>query len=134
MFLAKKANARNLLAGDIPSGRIVIYKKEKILETKAEQVSFGISQSFEYFRAADSVSIATSPLLYFYGMLSLAKSLIVANETDVYLEDINYHGFAKLPKDAKLEAYDKNPKSWNIESEYAVVREGVFPTSYKCNK
>ena len=127
MFLAKRNNAKNLLAGNIPSARTVIYKQGRSLEKKADQVSFGINQSFEYFRAADSVSIVTSPLLYFYGMLSLAKSVIVANETDIYLEDIKYHGLARRPKDDKLETYEKNPESWNIESEYAIIRDGVFP-------
>ena len=128
LFLAKKNNAKKLLSGSISSGRTVIYKQRSILEKKANQVSFGISQSFEYFHAADSVSITTSPLLYFYGMLSLAKSLIVANRKKVFLEDIDYHGLARRPKDKTIAAYDSKPKSWEIEKEYAVSRaSGVFP-------
>jgi len=127
MFLSKKNNTKNLLAGDIHSARDVTYKKGEELEKKATQVAFGISQSFEYFQAARSVSVATSPLLYFYGMLSLAKSLIVANEKGIYFEDIAYHGLAKHPRDQILEKYESNPKSWNVENEYAIVRDGVFP-------
>lgn len=127
MFLSKRNNAKNLLAGKIRSARAMIYDEGKELEKKATQVAFGISQSFEYFQAAHSVSVATSPLLYFYGMLSLAKSLIVANEKDVYLEDVRYHGLAKLPRDKTLENYESDPESWNVESEYAIARDGVFP-------
>jgi len=125
MFLSKKNNARNLLSGELPSGRNVFYKETEVLDRKANQVSFGISQSFEYFRAADSVTIATRPLLYFYGMLSLAKSLIVANKNDFYLEDMKYHGFTQRPIDTELETYAKDPRAWKMEREYAVIHEGV---------
>jgi hypothetical protein len=126
MFLARRNNAKNLLSGNIRSERTVTYQLGESLDKKANQVSFGISQSFEYFRAADSVSVATSPLLYFYGVLSLAKSLIVANEADTYLEDMRYHGLAKKPRDAALETYEQNPESWNMEGEFGVTHEGVF--------
>jgi hypothetical protein len=126
MFLAKRDNARNLLSGNIPSNRSVIYNPGSSLDKKASQVSFGISQSSEYFRAADAVSVATSPLLYFYGMRSLAKSLVVANEADTYLENMMYHGLAKKSRDAALEAYEKDPQSWTMEAEFAVTRKGVF--------
>jgi hypothetical protein len=96
-FLAIKSNAKNLLAGKIPSAMsVIIYEDESTLEKKAAQVSFGINQSYEYFRAAETVSVVTSPLLYFYGMLSLAKSPIVANQTETYLEDIAEHGRALI--------------------------------------
>jgi hypothetical protein len=125
MFLSKKNHAKNLLSGKISSKRTVFYKLKEVLDKKANQVSFGISQSFEYFQAADSVTIATRPLLCFYGMLSLAKSLIVANNKDLYLEDIKYHGFTQRPIDIALETYVNNPKDWKMESEYAIIREGV---------
>lgn len=126
MFLSKRKNAENLLSGRIPSARTVIYKKKGVLKKKASQVSFGLSQSSEYFKAANSVTIATSPLLYFYGMLALAKSLVVANKKNLYLEDMEYHGFTQKSEDPILKTYRMDSKSWNMESEYAEIREGVF--------
>jgi hypothetical protein len=128
MFLSKMNNARKLLSGSISSGRSLLYTQGPDLDKKAKQLSFCIAQSYEYFRAADSASIATSPLLYYYGMLSLAKSLIVANERPVYLEDVKYHGLARRPKDARISKYDNSPNLWTIEKEYALTRQdGVFP-------
>jgi hypothetical protein len=128
MFLSKKNNAKSLLAGKIKSARTVVYEQEEVLDKKANQVSLGISQSFEYFRAADSVTIATRPLLYFYGMLSLAKSLIVANKKEIYFENMKYHGLTQQlrePIDTALKDYVDKPKDWKMESEYAITRPGV---------
>ena len=128
LFLSKMNNTKKLLSGSISSGRTLLYPEGPVLEKKAKQVSFCIAQAYEYFRAADSVSIATSPLLYYYGMLSLAKSLIVANERPIYLENIKYHGLARRPKDAQISNYDSRPDVWTIEKEYAVAhQDGVFP-------
>ena len=72
-----KANVINLLKGKIESRRRFSYIDKDIIEKKSSQVAYSISQAYEYFKAADTVTINTSPLLYFYGMLSLAKALIV---------------------------------------------------------
>ena len=128
LFLSKMNNTKKLLSGSISSRRSLNYTQRSVLNKKAKQVSFCVAQSFEYFRAADSVSTATSPLLYYYGMLSLAKSLIVANQETVFLEDVNYHGLARRPKDTQISNYDNRPELWTIEKEYALTREdGVFP-------
>lgn len=125
LFLAKKNNVERLLSGEIESGRTQKYHEKEVLEKKAIQVSFGISQSFEYFRAADTVGVATSPLLYFYGALSLAKSLVVANEKEAYFEGLKYHGLTGRPIDSVLETYSADPKLWKMEDEYAILRKGV---------
>jgi hypothetical protein len=126
MFLSKKNNAKKLLSGEIKSGRQLVYEKGEELERKSSQVSFGISQASEYYKAAESASVTTSPLLYFYGMLSLAKTLITANKKDIYFEDIKYHGLTqKHPKDAKISEYRKDPEKWELECEFAVTRNGV---------
>lgn len=66
--------------------------------------------------AGGSVTLRTSPLLYFYGMLSLAKALIVANEPEIVLDAIKYHG---------LKA-DKSVLSEKLEDQAAIVSGGVF--------
>ena len=127
MFLSKTKNAKNLLLGKLQSNRKIIYKDGTELDRKANQLSLGITQAWEYFRAADSVSIATSPLLYFYGMLSLAKSLIIANKKNLFFEDIKYHGLTQNSKDTTIENYKKNPKNWKMEDEFIEIRSGVAP-------
>ena len=85
------------------------------METKSRQLAYCILQAFEYYKAADAVTIDTSPLLYFYGMLSLAKALVVANEEDCLLDDIKYHGLK----------IDKKAPSLNLETLRARVDEPV---------
>ena len=112
--------------GKMDSKREVLYVDGEDLEKKATQIAFSIAQANEYFVAADSVSINTSPLLYFYGMLSLAKAIIIANETTVYLSDVQYHGLTSRPKCDVLEQYKQDEAGWNLEEEYAVIQPGVF--------
>lgn len=78
LFQSKDAVAR-LLKGDFQSNRSFSYFDEDLIQTKAKQISYSIKQAFEYFNSAKSVTINTSPLLYFYGMLSLSKAVILAN-------------------------------------------------------
>jgi hypothetical protein len=44
-----------------------------------ERITNGILQAEEYFRAASYISLATSPVLLYYGMLHLADVVIAAN-------------------------------------------------------
>lgn len=126
MFLSKRNNVVNLLSGKIESNRKLLFEEGETLERKANQISLSISQANEYFRAAESLTLATKPLLYFYGMLSLSKSLIVANSKETYLENINYHGLTQRPRNEELKEYHDKPNSWAMEKEYAVVAPGVF--------
>ncbi len=126
MFLSKKDNVTNLLSGAIRANRAFYYEKGDDLDRKANQISLSIGQAFEYFKAAEAVTISTKPLLYFYGMLSLAKALIVANNKELFLESLNYHGLTQIPKDENTQKYREEPKSWVLEKEYAVVLPGVF--------
>lgn len=117
---------RRLLLGQLESQRVLKFSEGDLVEKKASQIAYCITQASEFYKAADSITINTSPLLYFYGMLALAKALIVANHPDLLLEDVNYHGFTTRPISSELKAYVDNKESWAIEREYAVVREGVF--------
>jgi hypothetical protein len=63
-----------------------------VLEAKSRQLAYCIVQASQYYRAADAVTVDTSPLLYFYGMLSLAKALVVANDSQVLLDGVRFHG------------------------------------------
>ncbi|XMB85836.1 YaaC family protein [Mycoplasmatota bacterium WC44] len=125
-FLSKKENVRNLLSGHINSNRKVFYTDEEILEKKSSQISMCIRQAYEFYMAAENSSLKTSPLLFFYGMLSLSKALVIANNEGVYIENVKYHGLHTRPITTELNEYLKEESSWSIENQYAVSANGVF--------
>ncbi|AKG53105.1 hypothetical protein DGWBC_0421 [Dehalogenimonas sp. WBC-2] len=125
-FLAQPANVKRLLMGEIDSKRSSPALAKSIAERKAPQVGYSIRQGHEYFKAADSVSIVTSPLLYYYGMLSLTKALLVANNESLFLENLKYHGLDTRPKNESQRIYCEDPSLWSIEEEYANINDGVF--------
>lgn len=61
-------------------------------ERKAREISGLLVQADEYFEAADTVGLATRPLPLYYGMLSLAKTVIIAWNKEVGLRELRYHG------------------------------------------
>ena len=48
---------------------------------QAQQIRYCLDQAFEYFRAAQSVSLATKPVLMYYATLSLATAEILYKQT-----------------------------------------------------
>jgi hypothetical protein len=125
-FLAHPANVERLLTGQLRSMRGVPSINKAIATRKASQVAYSIRQGHEYFRAADSVSITTSPLLYYYGILSLSKALLVANTENLLLDDIKFHGLYTQPITDTQRIYSQKPDNWSIEQEFANTNEGVF--------
>ena len=125
-FLAHPANVERLLTGQLQSMRELPFTNKAVATRKASQVAYSIRQGHEYFRAADSVSITTSPVLYYYGILSLSKALLVANTEKLLLDDIKYHGLYTRPTTDTQKCYSENPDNWSIEQEFANTREGVF--------
>jgi hypothetical protein len=115
-FLSYGQNARRLLQNDFGGARKQAVPSSEVLDRKAEQLSYCIVQAYEYYNAAESVTINTSPLLYFYGMLSLAKATIIANDPDRLLEDIKFHGLQ----------HDRSRKASTVEDQTAIVNGGVF--------
>jgi hypothetical protein len=131
LFFRSIENVKKLLLGKMGSERSITFPNSEIVEKKASQIAYSIAQAYEYFVAADSVSLTTSPLLYFYGMLSLAKALILANDPSKLLSDIPYHGLTTKSTSIDLKNYIKNENLWNIEDEFAVIRSGVFDSLIK---
>lgn len=125
-FLSIENNCKRLLNGEIVSKRELIYVNDDVLNKKSKQISMCLKQAYEYFTASETVSINTSPLLLFYGMLSLSKALIIANREELYLDDIKYHGLETRPRYDSLRTYIDNESIWKIEKEYAVTNDGVF--------
>ena len=134
-YLAKSANVARLLAGGIDSKRDHIWASSEA-DRSAPEISACIRQADEYFQAARNVSLATKPLMLFYGAQSLAKSVILANDSSRSLSDFTYHGLTTSARAAKdelresLAQYSRDPERWTLEEEYAVVNSGVFP--YLC--
>lgn len=126
-FVSYKENCKNLLIGKIKSGRTLLFNPpDPSLDKKVTEISMCIQQGIEYFAAANKVSINTSPLLIYYGILSLAKALIVANNQNIFIDDIKYHGLSTRPSTPALESFRSNKNGWCIENEYAIVNGGVF--------
>jgi hypothetical protein len=125
-FLAVENNCKRLLNGEIKSNRPLLYTDKEVVRRKSKEISLSIKQAFEYFKASEESSIHTSPLIIFYGMLSLSKALIVANEEEIFLDNIKYHGLETRPRYDYLKDYSDKEEDWMIEREYAVTNEGVF--------
>lgn len=125
-FLSIENNCKRLLNGEIQSNRTITYSEGAVIDKKSKQISMCIKQAHEYFVASESVSINTSPLLLFYGMLSLSKALIIANKEEIYLDDIKYHGLETRPRYEFLNTYIEDELNWKIEKEFAVTNLGVF--------
>lgn len=101
-FLSKEENVKKVISGQIVSKRTILYSESDVLEKKAAEISMCVRQAFEFFTAADNCSITTSPLLYFYGMLSLAKAIVIADNRDVFIDSIKYHGLHTRPTNERL--------------------------------
>ena len=126
-FLTHTANAERLLSQQIQSMGEPLSGHKNMVGKKAAQIAYSIRQGHDYFRAADSVSITTSPVLYYYGILSLSKSLLVAKCEDLLLDDIKYHGLQHAPTaEGSRESCQGDPSSWCIERESAITRGGSF--------
>ncbi len=126
-MLTYTENCKNLLTGKIKSGRINLQNgSEPEFDKKATEISFCLRQALEYFSAASDVSISTSPLLLYYGMLSFCKSLIVANSTStVFIDDIKYHGLTTGPNTPQQKTYISNNRL-PFKNEYVNLNDGVF--------
>ncbi|APU09681.1 hypothetical protein A5M85_05100 [Cellulophaga lytica] len=125
-FVSVENNCKRLLKGEIASSRELIYTNDAVLTKKSREISMCLKQANEYFIASETTSINTSPLLLYYGMLSLSKALIVANNEEIYLDNIKYHGLETRPRYDFLKEYSENESLWQIEKEYAVTNNGVF--------
>ncbi|WP_026736455.1 YaaC family protein [Fischerella sp. PCC 9605] len=125
-LLKYSTNVKKLLTGKLLSNRNFFFSDQELVERKSRQIAYAISQADEYFKAADNVSEITSPLLYFYGMLSLVKALLVANTQNLLLDDIKYHGLFTRAINENLKKYVERENEWCIEKEFAVCNEGVL--------
>ena len=130
-FLQAPKNVESLLTGKIKSNRKFILTEGELAERKSRQIAYSIKQADEYFQSAQNVSVATSPLLYFYGMLSLAKATVVANDQYKLLGDIKYHGLFTRPITDELRDYVEDQSRWSVDQEFAITNDGVLNEFFK---
>jgi hypothetical protein len=130
-YFKSVANGVRLLTCQSKSGRDTPWK-ERDAERAASEISACVSQADEYFHASQVVGLATKPLLQFYGAHSLAKAVVLANDPNVCLSDLRYHGLNSRSSTAQeserthLQSYVDNSVAWTLEEEFAVTHEGVF--------
>lgn len=93
-------------------------------ELKKLSVTFAsnVKQAHEYYSAASSISILTSPLLYYYGMMCLVNVLWASlNKTDKIKE---HHGLRSKSDDSDI---------LSLSNEYVNIhKSGSFPALYAC--
>lgn len=80
----------------------ITYAKQWIAESNdledehLERIIHGILQAEEYFRAASHTSLATSPVLFYYGMIHLADVIIAANAE----QQPSHHGLKRIKEES----------------------------------
>jgi len=90
------------------------------INDSATNLSHTVSTAQEFYKAADGVSVLTRPLLLFYGMIDLAKTLFIAT-----------HGKKSPSRAHGLRIV----KGWNgqiSELSVNVIRDGTFPQFHGC--
>jgi hypothetical protein len=133
-YFRSPANVYNVLSGKVETKRKVVWEETDKLQSRSYDIAACIRQADEYYRAAENSGLVTEPLLQFYGAQSLAKACILANDKSVDLANLNYHGLSTRPSTAQqteiqkqLREYSDNYVVWEIETEFAVTHDGVFP-------
>jgi hypothetical protein len=67
-----------------------VVKKQKVnIKKQAKQIGYCILQAEEYFKASSQVTVATRPLLLYYGAVSLAQALILLKRDGLWSFDGN---------------------------------------------
>lgn len=90
--------------------------QEDVVEGHARNIAKYVAQAREVFQAARSVSELASPILYYYGMLSLAKALILSiyhfNDSEKIVKGFYTHGLSNDRKtyDVKVKPYGTFPR------------------------
>ncbi len=130
-YLRSPMNVQGILSGVTRTERDVTWPESEELRWRAYEIAACVRQADEYYSAAETVGLATEPLLQYYGAQALAKAAILASSDTVRLQDIRYHGLATRPSNDELRRYVDEPAGWTVESEFAVTKaDGVFPTLF----
>jgi hypothetical protein len=133
-YLRSPLNVLKLLCGKIKSNREEKWSESEELRKRSYEIAACIRQADEYYQSAETVGLATHPLLQFYGALALAKAVILSNDPNLWLSDLKYHGLSSRASSADknhreiLQEYSNNSSLWELEREFAIAIGGVFPS------
>jgi hypothetical protein len=129
--LSSSENVYGLLTGRKSSNRTTKLPEADATRAVAREIAALIRQADEYFRSSLSVSMNTRPLLQYYGVQCLTKVILLTAENPS--GSFRYHGLTSdgskaRPSDiaAWLTAYRETPEAWRLESEFSVVKGGIF--------
>jgi hypothetical protein len=104
------------------------YTDEDI-ERNASYFSYCIKQGKEYFTTAPQVSLLTRPLIIFYGMVSLAKAIVVLNNPKYVLQLKDRHSRSRQHGLGYLD--NESAHSFIENDEVILFEDGIFPTIFQ---
>lgn len=116
-----------------------VVQNSALINKKAEQISYTIRQAEDFFLSARKGDISIKPLLIYYGILGLAKCLIISGDNKYTLDatplDYADHGLHGLSW--KVNVADGSQvaarKSEVLTKEFCITKmSGVYPLFRKC--
>jgi hypothetical protein len=107
-------------AHNVPKG-----KHKENIRKQATQISYCIRQAEEYFRASSQVSLATKPLLLYYGAVSLSQALVLLRKDGTYSIDV-------LRNEKKHNHHGLDPFGWFSSSSHSFSGVQDFFNSLEC--
>ncbi len=121
-LLSSAHNVQKLLCGETWSERSPWSRTDERIQQKAAQIAACVLHAREYFQASETVTLNTSPLLLYYGALSLAKAVILSNDLNSSLTSFKHHGLSLV-----FSSVCENSSDVSIDEASAKVkRGGVF--------
>lgn len=116
-----------------------LIRNSALINKKAEQISFTIRQAEDFFLSAREGDISIKPLLIYYGILGLAKCLIISGDNQYTLDatplDYADHGTHGLSWKANVSDRSQIAarKSGALTKEFCITKtSGIYPLFRKC--
>ncbi len=124
------AYTESVLGSQISTNASLIHKK-------SEQIAFTLRQAQDFLFSAKQANLSIKPLLIYYGLVGLAKCLILSGDNQYTLEatplDYLEHGNHGLSWKAKTAKQISIRDSDNLTDEFCLLHEkGVFPLFRAC--
>jgi len=105
-----------------------------LVKKKAEQIAYAIGQAEQYLKSAREGDISIKPLLIYYGIVGLAKVLIISGDNPYLLnsQELSSHG-ASWKADISNPSEDKIRESLNLMDEFCRIKNsGLYPLFRDC--
>lgn len=116
-----------------------VVRNSTLVDKKAEQIAFMIRQAEDFFKSAREGDVSIKPLLTYYGILGLAKCLIISGDNKYTLEatqlDYSEHGSHGLSwkADTYIPSQIAARDSDILTQEFCTTKtKGIYPLFRKC--